>query len=119
MRGVHLIVDSWLFVAFVWGVVKVAAPLFFFLFVSENLESLKKISIFAPIYLYKFKRIIYRTGMSEFELKFELRNVPIGELVENVGQIPNVPKNPRKITKERMAALIKSIKESPEMEKLN
>ena len=37
--------------------------------------------------------------MSEFELKFELRNVPIGELVENVGQIPNVPKNPRKITK--------------------
>lgn len=57
--------------------------------------------------------------MSEFELKFELRNVPIGELVENVGQIPNVPKNPRKITKERMAALIKSIKESPEMEKLN
>ena len=44
------------------------------------------------------KQIIYDMALLE---NIEIRELPIGELVENTGQIPNVPKNPRKITKEK------------------
>ena len=55
----------------------------------------------------------------DFELKIEVRELPIGELVENRGQIPDVPKNPRKISKERFDALCESIRTSPEMKVLD
>ena len=38
---------------------------------------------------------------------------------ENTGQIPDVPKNPRKITREKFDALCESIKNSPEMKVLD
>lgn len=53
------------------------------------------------------------------ELKLEIREIPIGELVENIGQIPDVPANPRKISKEKFKALCDSIKMSPEMKALD
>lgn len=53
------------------------------------------------------------------ELKLEIREIPIGELVENTGQIPDVPANPRKISKEKFKALCDSIKMSPEMKALD
>ena len=39
--------------------------------------------------------------MADFELKVEVREIPLSQLSENTGQIPDVPKNPRKITKEK------------------
>lgn len=54
-----------------------------------------------------------------FELVVDIREIPNDKLEENTGQIPDVPKNPRKITKERYQALLKSCRESPEMERLN
>lgn len=57
--------------------------------------------------------------MGKSELKFELKDLPISDLVENIGQIPDVPRNPRKITKERAKALVESHKQSPEMERLH
>lgn len=59
--------------------------------------------------------------MSEtsFELKVEVKELPIGLLVENMGQIEGVPKNPRKISREKFNALCESIKESPEMKVLD
>lgn len=39
--------------------------------------------------------------MRNFELKVEVKEIPIGLLSENTGQIPDVPRNPRKITKEK------------------
>ena len=53
--------------------------------------------------------------MADFELRVEVREIPIGMLSENMGQIPEVPKNPRKITKEKFEALCESIRKSPEM----
>ena len=53
--------------------------------------------------------------MADFELKVEVREIPLSQLSENTGQIPDVPKNPRKITKEKFDALVESIRESPEM----
>lgn len=53
------------------------------------------------------------------ELHVELMEIPIGLLVENRGQIPDVPKNPRKISKERFDALCESIRTSPEMKVLD
>ena len=53
------------------------------------------------------------------EIKLEIKWIPIGELVENTGQIPDVPKNPRKISKEKFKALCDSIKMSPEMNALD
>ena len=53
--------------------------------------------------------------MADFELKVEVRELPLSQLSENTGQIPDVPKNPRKITKEKFDALVESIRESPEM----
>lgn len=53
------------------------------------------------------------------ELKLEIREIPIVELVENTGQIPDVPANPRKISKEKFKALCDSIKMSPEMKALD
>ena len=55
----------------------------------------------------------------DFELKIEVRELPISEIVENRGQIPDVPKNPRKISKERFDALCESIRMSPEMKVLD
>ena len=57
--------------------------------------------------------------MADFELKVEVREIPISQLSENTGQIPDVPKNPRKITKEKFDALVESIRESPEMKVLD
>lgn len=57
--------------------------------------------------------------MSNFELKVEIREIPISLLSENTGQIPDVPKNPRKITKEKFDALCESIRKSPEMKVLD
>lgn len=57
--------------------------------------------------------------MGEFELKVEVREIPISLLSENTGQIPDVPKNPRKITKEKFEALCDSIRNSPEMKFLD
>jgi hypothetical protein len=56
--------------------------------------------------------------MGEFELKVEVKELPIGVLSENTGQIPDVPRNPRKITKEKFDNLCDSIKKSPEMKVL-
>lgn len=57
--------------------------------------------------------------MEKFELKVEVKELPISALAENIGQIPDVPRNPRKITKERAKALLESHKNSPEMERLH
>jgi uncharacterized ParB-like nuclease family protein len=57
--------------------------------------------------------------MGNFDLKVEVREIPIGMLSENTGQIPDVPKNPRKITKEKFDDLCESIKNSPEMKVLD
>ena len=57
--------------------------------------------------------------MAEFTLNVEVREIPISMLSENTGQIPDVPKNPRKITKEKFDALVESIRESPEMKVLD
>jgi len=35
--------------------------------------------------------------MAEFDLRVEVKEIPIGMLSENTGQIPDVPRNPRKI----------------------
>ena len=53
------------------------------------------------------------------EIKLEIKWIPIVDLVENTGQIPDVPKNPRKISKEKFKALCDSIKMSPEMNALD
>ena len=52
-------------------------------------------------------------------LNVEVREIPISMLSENTGQIPDVPKNPRKITKEKFDALCESIRKSPEMKVLD
>lgn len=57
--------------------------------------------------------------MGSFELKVEVREIPIGMLSENTGQIPDVPRNPRKITKEKFDDLCESIRKSPEMKVLD
>lgn len=57
--------------------------------------------------------------MGNFELKVEIREIPIGMLSENTGQIPDVPRNPRKITKEKFDDLCESIRKSPEMKVLD
>lgn len=57
--------------------------------------------------------------MAGYELKVEIREIPISLLSENTGQIPDVPKNPRKITKEKFEALCESIRKSPEMKVLD
>ena len=53
------------------------------------------------------------------ELKVKVREIPIEELAENVGQIPDVPANPRRITDEAFEQLKKSIDESPEMREID
>lgn len=53
------------------------------------------------------------------DLKVEIKELPIGQLVENKGQIEDVPTNPRKIKRERFNALVESIKASPDMKVLN
>ena len=55
----------------------------------------------------------------EYELKVEVKELPIGFLSENTGQIPDVPRNPRKITKEKFDDLCDSIRKSPEMKVLD
>lgn len=55
----------------------------------------------------------------EYELKVEVKELPIGLLSENTGQIPDVPRNPRKITKEKFDDLCDSIRKSPEMKVLD
>lgn len=57
--------------------------------------------------------------MAEFELKVEVKEIPIGKIFENTGQIPDVPENPRRITDEDFELLKKSIQESPEMKNLD
>lgn len=57
--------------------------------------------------------------MGSFELKVKVKEIPIGMLSENTGQIPDVPRNPRKITKEKFDDLCESIRQSPEMKYLD
>lgn len=57
--------------------------------------------------------------MGNFELRVEVKELPIGMLSENTGQIPDVPRNPRKITKEKFDDLCESIRNSPEMKVLD
>ena len=57
--------------------------------------------------------------MSNWDLRVEVKEIPISLLSENTGQIPDVPKNPRKITKEKFDALCESIRQSPEMKMLD
>ena len=45
----------------------------------------------------------------------EIKNIPIGKLESNSGQIKGLPKNPRFIRDERFKALKKSIQDFPEM----
>ena len=52
--------------------------------------------------------------MEKFELKVVIKELPIDLLEENVGQIPFVPENPRRITDEAFELLKRSISESPE-----
>lgn len=49
----------------------------------------------------------------------EIKELPIELLEENVGQIPDVPENPRRITDEDYQLLKKSIVESPEIKALD
>ena len=56
--------------------------------------------------------------MKDYELRVEVKELPIGMLSENTGQIPDVPRNPRKITKEKFEDLCDSIRKSPEMKVL-
>lgn len=56
--------------------------------------------------------------MKDFDLNVEVKEIPIGMLSENTGQIPDVPRNPRKITKEKFEDLCDSIRKSPEMKVL-
>jgi uncharacterized ParB-like nuclease family protein len=57
--------------------------------------------------------------MKNYELKVEIKEIPLSLISENTGQIPDVPKNPRKITREKFDALCESIKNSPEMKVLD
>ena len=57
--------------------------------------------------------------MSNFDLKVEIKEIPISKIFENTGQIPDVPENPRRITDEDFELLKKSIQESPEMKNLD
>lgn len=57
--------------------------------------------------------------MADFDLKVVVKEIPIGQLSENTGQIPDVPRNPRKITKEKFDDLCESIRKSPEMKVLD
>ena len=53
------------------------------------------------------------------DLKVTIKEIPIDLIDENVGQIPNVPSNPRRITDEAFEQLKKSIQDSPEMKNLD
>jgi hypothetical protein len=57
--------------------------------------------------------------MENFELKVDIKELPIDKIFENTGQIPDVPENPRRITDEDFEQLKKSITESPEMKNLD
>ena len=52
-------------------------------------------------------------------LNVVIKELPIELLEENIGQIPDVPENPRRITDEDFQLLKKSIDESPEMKALD
>jgi uncharacterized ParB-like nuclease family protein len=52
-------------------------------------------------------------------LNVKIQELPIDRIVENVGQIPEVPANPRRITDEAFELLKKSIDESPEMREID
>lgn len=57
--------------------------------------------------------------MAEFELKVTIKDILLNLIDENEGQIPGVPRNPRRITEEAFELLKKSITESPEMQNLD
>ena len=52
-----------------------------------------------------------RTGKGAYDIK----NIPIGQLKPNTGQIEGLPKNPRFIRDNRFLALKRSIEDAPEM----
>lgn len=52
-------------------------------------------------------------------LNVKIQELPIDKIAENVGQIPDVPANPRRITDEAFELLKKSIDESPEMREID
>lgn len=79
----------------------------------NGVQDIRNFLIFARE-TFKNKRV-----MGNFDLKVEVKEIPIDLVVENTGQIPNVPENPRRITDEDFELLKKSINESPEMKNLD
>lgn len=57
--------------------------------------------------------------MKNYELRVEIKELPINLIDENDGQIPNVPANPRRISDEAFEQLKKSIIDSPEIKTLD
>lgn len=53
------------------------------------------------------------------KLSVKVKEIPIEQIAENIGQIPEVPANPRRITDEAFELLKKSIEESPEMREID
>lgn len=53
------------------------------------------------------------------ELGVIIKDIPIGLIDENKGQIEGVPRNPRRITAERFKSLCESIEQSPEMKEID
>lgn len=53
--------------------------------------------------------------MSEtvFELSVEVKELPIELIVENMGQIEGVPKNPRKISREKFKCFMREYQGKP------
>lgn len=54
----------------------------------------------------------------EIESLPEIRYIPVKDIEPNKGQIPGVPKNPRKISKQQFELLMKSIEDDPFLEEL-
>ena len=53
------------------------------------------------------------------ELSVTIKELPIGKVFENTGQIPYLPENPRRIKEEQFELLKRSIQESPVMKTLD
>jgi len=48
-------------------------------------------------------------------MKFTTKEIPLEQIETNEGQLDGVPRNPRLIKDDRFAALVKSLRENPEM----
>lgn len=56
---------------------------------------------------------------NEKDLGVIIKDIPIELIDENTGQIEGVPTNPRKIPRDKFTALVRSIRQSPEMRELD